>query len=131
MIRYMDLVLDLLDIDWGDQYRECIQYMVDHPHNCLYIHHPKAFVFEWFQQLLQGKITEEEFVAIGDSFLPVSSQNAEISSDIFVESIIYGIKQNPTIYTNSIVIVWSDCLSLDVLSNHLNQIHSQLFILPF
>ena len=131
MIRYMNLVVDLLAIDWGDHYRTCVQYMIDHPHDRWFIHHPKAFVLEGFQQLLQGKITEEEFVSIGDSFLPVSSQNAEISTNIFVESILYGIETTPTMYTHSIVIIWSDCVALDVLRNALDKLHSQLFVLSF
>ncbi|HCB51953.1 TPA: hypothetical protein DEP21_05330 [Patescibacteria group bacterium] len=64
MIKYFSLVLELMNIEAHEKYLEVAQYIEQHPSMILSLCHPYGFIFAAFSDLVQGKIFEDQFVAL-------------------------------------------------------------------
>lgn len=66
MEKYFDLLLELLDIQNKKNYKKIAVLIEKDPKSNFELYHQYAFVFEWYQKLLNWEITEEEFTQLWD-----------------------------------------------------------------
>lgn len=102
MIKIFSLVLDLLQIPFSAEYLSLAEKMIEIPNRKIISFSSQWFVFFAFQELLLKKISEEEFVALGDNFGNLYNyQNAPI----FVkEALIYWLVHEPESYADAYIL---------------------------
>lgn len=66
MTKYFELLLDLLEIENKDYYVEISKVIESNKDKKLKVYHQYFFIFEWYKDLLNWKITPEEFLQLGD-----------------------------------------------------------------
>lgn len=66
MRKYFELQLDLLDIPNKKEYLNIADIIEQNLKSKFEIYHQYAFIFEWYQKLLNWEITEEEFTQLWD-----------------------------------------------------------------
>ena len=104
MIKYFELLLSLLDIEESSR----VEYIAvankieliwesSNSYSSLQCYHRHAFVFKWYQKLLNKKITTEEFTQIWDI-------NSKISFDTKKQDSISFLKSNPVLDDNVLYI---------------------------
>ncbi len=104
MIKYFELLLDLLDIEESirAEYIDIankieLVWESSNSYSSISCYHRHAFIFEWYQKLLNKKITTEEFTQIWD-----------IKSTIFFDTkkqdSISFLKSNPVLEDNVLYI---------------------------
>lgn len=64
MDSYLELVFRLLDIHFTKEYADLGLFIIEHPQKKIIACHPYGFIFSAFSDLVLGKITEEQFVAL-------------------------------------------------------------------
>ncbi|AHB41534.1 hypothetical protein P148_SR1C00001G0744 [candidate division SR1 bacterium RAAC1_SR1_1] len=102
MIKIFGLVLDLLQIPFSAEYVSLAEKMIENPDYKIVSFSSQGFVFLAFQELLLKKISEEEFVALGDSFGNLYHYQ---NTPIFVkEALLYGLVHEPESYANTYIL---------------------------
>jgi len=66
MIKYFELLLDLLNIEDNWSYVEIAKLIEKNKDKDLKVYHQYFFIFEWYRDLLDWKIDTEEFLKIWD-----------------------------------------------------------------
>ena len=68
MIKYFELLLDLLDIEKSirAEYTSIADKIESQKYSYIKCYHRHSFIFEWYQKLLKKEITTEEFTQIWD-----------------------------------------------------------------
>lgn len=99
MIKYFQLLLDLLEVDEAkrDLYTDIAKKIEFIPDSNLICYHRYAFVFEWYQKLIKWEITEDEFTQLWD----FKSQSL---LDIQKKDSISFLKSNPNLDSNTLYI---------------------------
>ena len=95
MIKYFELLLDLLDIEKSIRvkYIDIANIIEEWKYENIQCYHRHSLVFEWYKKLLDKKITTEEFTYIGDI-------NSKISFDTKKQDSISFLKSNPVLDNN-------------------------------
>ena len=104
MIKYFELLLDLLDIEESKRadyiaVANKIETMSESSKefSSLQCYHRHTFIFEWYQKLLNKEITVEEFTYIWDI-------NSKISLDDKKQDSISFLKSNPVLGNDALYI---------------------------
>lgn len=132
MIQKLQLLFDLLDLQWDEAYVPAAQWIVDHPQAKIISSHRYAFAFQGFAKYVAGDMSEEEFLALGDISSPqVLSSTSEISSDIILDSLVFGVEKNVSLYANTFILLSkSSGLSIDTnIQTQLSAVWSYLAII--
>jgi hypothetical protein len=130
MIKIFTLALDLLQLPFHEKHLLLAQKLIDKPDVMMFSFCDTWFIFFAFQDLLLGKISQEEFVAFGDSFWKLYEyQNNPI---LVKEALVYWLTNKPQQYQNSYIILnKKDQLSIEKslpwLDTLLKKIKSQIF----
>ena len=66
MIKYFELLLDLLEISDKDLYIEIAKIIEKNTDKKLQVYHQYFFIFEWYRDLLDWKLSTEEFLQLWD-----------------------------------------------------------------
>ena len=66
MQKHLLLLLNLLEIPATQEYKEIARKIEESPEQKLNMVHKYSFIFEWYQDLINDKITAEEFLSIWD-----------------------------------------------------------------
>lgn len=103
MIKIFSLVFELLEFPISKLHLLVAQKLIDKPDYNLISFHPQWFIFVVFKDFILDKISQEEFVAIGDSFGDLES-NQVLSPLAALESLQYWLTTGSDIYENSIVL---------------------------
>lgn len=102
MIKLFNLLLDLLQIPFSTEHLLLAEKLIKTPDHKIISFYTYWFVFFAFQELLLGKISEEEFIAFGDSFGDLYKYQ---NNPIFVkESLVYWLLNEADIYSNSFIL---------------------------
>lgn len=132
MIKTFTLVLDLLQIPFNSGYISLAERLIEKPDVKLISFFEKGFVFFAFQELLLGKIANEDFISIWDSFGKLYDYQ---TNTVFAkEALVYWLKNEVQNYKNSyIVLDKKDQIyiekSIPWLDSVLDGIKSQIFYL--
>lgn len=97
MNKYFSLLLDLLGIPENNNYLEVLNIIEKNKDKNIQYFHQIAFAFQWYQDLLNKKISPEEFLQIGDI-------GSTIKPDIKKKDSISFLRSNPVLDKNSIYI---------------------------
>lgn len=132
MIKYLALVLDLLELEPKDSYLEVGEYIVAHPWIRLSLCHPAGFLFSAFADFVAGRIDQEQFVALWDMYSQKTLQKYSISCtpSLFLESISYGLTVTPDQYSNTLFVLHKPAVCCDIssLTKQLQPLWSQIFL---
>ncbi len=102
MIKTFTLVLDLLQLPFNDSFLLAAEKLVETPDLHIISFVDRWFVLFAFQEMLLGKISQEDFVALGDSFGNLyAHQNNPMYSK---EALVYWLQSEPNHYTNSLIL---------------------------
>ena len=102
MLEKLRLLFDLLDLEWDELYTELAQWIVDHPKNRLLTAHPYGFVFDGFVRYVNGELSDEDFLALGDISSPQPlTETLSVDPEVLLESIV----SSPAQYENMIVLL--------------------------
>ena len=132
MIKTFTLVLDLLQIPFNSNYIRLAEKLVEKPDVKLISFFEKGFIFVMFQELLLWKISQEDFISVGDCFGKLYDYQ---TNPIFAkEALVYWLQNEPQNYQNSyIVLDKKDQIyvekSIPWFASILNEIKSQIFYL--
>lgn len=132
MIKIFTLVLDLLQIPFNSSYISLAEKLVEKPNVKLISFFEKGFVFIMFQELLLWKISQEDFVSVGDSFGKLYDYQ---TNTVFAKkALVYWLKNEPQNYQNSYIILdKKDQIyiekSIPWFDSILSEIKSQIFYL--
>lgn len=66
MTKYFELLLDLLEIENKDSYIEISKIIESNKYKKLKAYHQYFFIFEWYRDLLDWKLSPEEFLQLWD-----------------------------------------------------------------
>lgn len=103
MIKLLNLLLDLLQIPFSTQHLELAEKLINKPSSKIISFYNQGFVFFAFQDMLLGKISQEEFVALWDTFWNLYNyQNNPIFAK---ESLVYWLMYDTDIYADSFILV--------------------------
>ena len=106
MIEKLQLLFDLLDLQWDEAYVPAAQWIIDHPHARILSSHPYGFVFVEFAKYVAGDVSEEVFLALGDITSPqVLSGTSEINPEIFLRSVVFGVEKDIQSYANTLILI--------------------------
>lgn len=99
MIKYFELLLDLLDIEQSirAKYIDIANKIESQKYSDIKYYHRHAFVFQWYQKLLNKEITAEEFTQIWDI-------RSKIFFDTKKHDSISFLKSNPVLDDNILYI---------------------------
>jgi len=97
MEKYFNLLLDLLDIVQNQNYLKILEVIEKNKDKQTHFYHQYWFLFQWYQDLLNKKISPEGFLQIWDI-------NSEIKIDFKKQDSISFLKSNPILDKNSIYI---------------------------
>lgn len=135
MIKYFDLVLDLLNILLQPSYTLAAQAIEATPEKKVVCFHPYGFIFSAFSNLVKENITMEEYMQTGDisSLQPLPSSN-DTDGILFLQALSYASdKQIKMSYADTIYIIdaqighWKD-FDAFVMQKKLHWAGSQLFV---
>lgn len=104
MIKIFSLVFDLLQLPITPEYTQFAEKLIDNPTTKIVNFHPQWFIFLAFQDLLLKKITQEDFVALGDSFWVLQKYQILYPLHVF-ESLQYWLENDPQQYTNCSILI--------------------------
>jgi len=135
MLKYFELVLNLLDIPPKEEYSQVANYILENKQKELIVCHPLWFVFVAFVDFVNWKIDQDQFVALWDTYSHGSLEKYSVACDsnLFIDSIKYGIEKNPKQYSDKIFVI-SDLycdknqILLDNLVADLEKIWGKIFI---
>lgn len=97
MIKYFELLLDLLDINQKQNFIQIASIIESNKDKNIKIYHQYAFIFEWYQKLVNWVLSPEEFIQLWDI-------DSSIRFDINKPDSISYLKSNPEIEKDSIYI---------------------------
>lgn len=66
MTKYLQLLLDLLEIQDKEPYLEISKIIEKNTDKKLKVYHQHFFIFEWYRDLLDWKLSPEEFLQLWD-----------------------------------------------------------------
>ena len=111
MEKYFNLLLDLLNIEQNTNYSKILEIIQKNKDKKIFFYHQYAFIFEWYQKLLNQELSLEEFLQIGDIDSKFKIDSQKIDSISFLQN-------KPKIDPNSIYIF--DSLAQWILSEQKN-----------
>lgn len=122
--------MSLLELPVSSEHDTLVDSLIQHPNTKILSFSSQWFVFFAFQQLLLEKITQEEFIAFGDSYGTL--YDYQINPIFTKESLVYGLQQEPEHYMNTLIIVDKNNRSfietmVPWLASLLKKIKSQIF----
>ncbi len=97
MTKYLELLLDLLEIENKDPYIEVSKIIETNKGKDIKVYHQHFFIFEWYKKLLDGILSPEEFLQLGD-------MDSALRFDLSKPDSISFLKSNPKLDPNSIYI---------------------------
>lgn len=97
MNKYFTLLLDLLEIPENQKYIKILDIIEKNKDKNIQFFHQISFAFQWYQYLLNQKITPEEFLQIWDICSCQKLDNKKQDSISFLKS-------NPVLDENNIYI---------------------------
>ncbi len=97
MIKYFELLLELLDIQNKETYKEIEKIIEKNPKVKFEFYHQHAFVFEWYHQLINWEISEDEFTQLWDFQSKIKLNPNKLDSISFLKS-------NPKLDSESVYI---------------------------
>lgn len=130
MIKVFGLVLELLQISFSPEHIVLAEKLIKDPNHKIVSFYANWFVFFVFQEMLLGKISQEEFVALGDSFGHLYQyQNNPVFAK---EALVYWLINEPQTYENSFILFPKEEKtylekSIPSLESILKKIKSQIF----
>jgi len=86
MIKYFDLLLDLLEIAPNDEYHQVAEMIWQNLTKDIQVYHQYAFIFIWYHRLLKGEISEEEFLQLWDFQSKILYDTQKVDSISFLKS---------------------------------------------
>ncbi len=102
MIKIFTLVLDLLQLKFNDSFLLAAEELIEKPDLRIFSFVDKWFVFFAFQEMLLGKISQEDFVALGDSFGNLYAyQNNPMYPK---EALVYWLQSEANHYAHSLIL---------------------------
>lgn len=96
MIKYFELLLDLLNIPDADKYLNMANIIESNLDKNLQVHHQYFFIFEWYRDLLKWKLSIDDFLQLWDIWSKLRFPNDKIDSITLLKS--GFIPQKDTIY---------------------------------
>jgi hypothetical protein len=94
MLEKLRLLFDLLDLEWNDRYADLGQWIIDHPKHRLLTAHPYGFVFDGFVRYVNGELSDEEFLALGDISSPHGlTETLGVDPEVVLEAISLSVKE--------------------------------------
>ncbi len=102
MIKIFTLLFDLLEVPFNDNSILTAEALIKNPDLRLISYFDKWFIFFAFQDFLLGKISQEDFISIGDSFwsLYINQNNPVFAK----EALAYWLKSDPNKFKNSLIL---------------------------
>lgn len=95
--------MDLLQIPISDQHLILAEDLIKNPNRKIISFYAQWFIFLAFQDLLLGKMSQEDFVALGDTFWNLyHNQNNPIFAR---EALVYWLLHESETYANTYIIV--------------------------
>lgn len=104
MTKYFELLLDLLEIQDRDLYVEIAKVIEDNTSKKLKVYHQYFFVFEWYRDLLDWKLSPEEFLKLWDIGSKLRFNHQKPDSISFLKS--NPVLDNDTIYIFDSISDW-------------------------
>ena len=86
MTKYFELLLDLLEIHDKDPYIEIAKIIEGNTDKKLKVHHQYFFIFEWYRDLLDWKLSPEEFLQLWDINSKLRFDSKKLDSISFLQS---------------------------------------------
>ncbi len=118
MNKNLALVLDLLEIEQSHFEEVAEKIECSHEKN-LVISHKYAFVLYAFQDFLNGKISQEEFIQIGDINSVTKKYQTQLSSQENIDKINYQIMEQGIVPENTIFILDLKVIDKNNISDHI------------
>lgn len=97
MIKYFELLVDLLNIPKDTKYTDIAKVIESNIDKNLQVHHQYFFIFEWYRDLLEWKISQEDFLQLWDIGSKLRFSDDRVDSITFLQS-------NPKLDKNTIYI---------------------------
>ncbi len=117
MNKYLELVFSLLEIE-KDAFSDLAQLIEKNPNKKLVISHKYGFIFHAFQDFLNKKISQEEFIQIGD--IDSLSYENRISSQDVLDSLLYEIQEKWACPKNTIFVLDKKVIDSTMIKNILS-----------
>lgn len=111
MIKYFELLLDLLDIEKTQEYLQVADVIEKNIEKDICVYHQYSFLFLWYHKLLKNEISVEDFLQLWDFQSKIGFDERKMDSISFL-------KWNPSLENNSIYIF--DWLAKGIISNQEN-----------
>lgn len=86
MIKYFDLLLDLLEIEKSDKYHKVAEIIWQNISRDIQVYHQYAFVFLWYYKLLKWEISQEEFLQLWDFQSKILYDTKKLDSISFLKT---------------------------------------------
>lgn len=97
MEKYFNLLLDLLEIPQNDNYQKILGVIEENKEKNIHFYHQYSFIFQWYQDLLNNKISIEEFLQLWDI-------NSKLKFDIKKQDFISYLKSNSVLDKNTLYV---------------------------
>lgn len=102
MIKIFSLVLDLLELPFWPGHISLAEKIIENPNYKIISFCSYWFLYFAFQDFLLEKISQEDFIALGDDFGKLYDYQ---NNPIFVkESLVYWLKNEVNQYANSLIV---------------------------
>jgi len=86
MIKYFELLLDLLEIENKDSYVDIAKVIESNKDKKLKAYHQYFFIFEWYKKLLEWNMELEEFLQLWDMWSSLRFDYNKPDSITFLQS---------------------------------------------
>ncbi len=132
MTKILLLAFDLLDFPISDSVEKIGKILEENPQTRLISCWKSWFVFFAFQELLLGKISQDDFISLGDMF--GNLQDYQINPAFDLWALIYALENDSKKFKDSLVLLPQDWKSsfdehLDSLISILDENNIQIFYL--